>query len=120
MFKLSNNRTAQWPVTLSIPHEDGKVKELKFMATINRLTNAEIEQKDAEIDSRSTLSDLEKMAAVWMKWLAGWTLKDVNGEPIPCTQEALTALFDTPDGTSLITGIAKAVGEVRNGAKAKN
>lgn len=112
MFKIVQNPTYTWPVTVELPTDGGKTEKATFDAEFKRLTQArvdEIRQAVERGEMRDT--DLAREAMV------GWSgVVDGDG-PVPYSEKARDQLLDIP---MVPAAIVMALLGSLSGAKRKN
>ncbi len=111
MFKFAAKRRVLWPVTISVPSDDGsgKIKEHNVKVLFELLNRSEAQEiQDAPEKGEDVLTDKVR----------GWEgIADENGEPIEYSTENLKALLDVPYVERAFSiGLLQA----SNGAPAKN
>jgi len=111
MFKFANKRRVLWPVTISVPTDDGsgEIKEHTVKVQFELLTRTEAKaiQEEPE-DGESVLPDKVK----------GWEgIADEDGNDIEFSSGTLKALLDVP---YIERAFAIGLLQASNGAPAKN
>lgn len=112
MFKIVQNPTYTWPVTVEFPADGGRVEKATFDIEFKRLTQTRLNEiRDAIEKGTITDADLAREAIV------GWSgITDENG-PVPYSEAARDQLLDIP----LVAGaIVMAMFGSIAGAKRKN
>ena len=91
MFKIAENVTYKWPVTVAIPQDGGKFVKATFSAEFKGLTQPEI---DAIIQaSRNGDTD----ADICVSCLVGWSgVKDSDDQDLPYSDAAKERLLAIP------------------------
>lgn len=91
MFKIAQNPTYQWPVTVHIPQDGGKFMKATFTAEFRALAQERIDAVIAE--ARGGDSDADLMS----ECLIGWSgVADADGTDLPYSDEAKARLLDIP------------------------
>jgi hypothetical protein len=89
MFKLAEQRTYKWPVTVHIPADGGKFTKATFTAEFKALPQKEIDRVVEEGRGGDRDADL------CTECLIGWSgVQDENGNDIPFSDEAKAKLLD--------------------------
>ena len=110
MFKLAQNVTYLWPVTVELPAEGGKTEQHTFDAKFKLIPQS-------KIDGYMTGDDTSD-AKIADDILVGWDgITDESGDPVPFTASTKAAILDVPN---VRTAIVKAWGESLLGSKRKN
>lgn len=112
MFKIVQNPTYSWPVTVELPTDGGKTEKATFDAEFKRLTQSRVDEiRQAVERGEMRDSDLAREA------LVGWSgVVDADG-PVPYSEKARDQLLDIP---MVSTAIVMALLGSLNGAKRKN
>lgn len=112
MFKIIQNPTYSWPVTVEFPADGGRVEKATFDIELRRLTQSRLNEIRDAIENGTT-SDVELAREV----VVGWSgITDENGE-VPYSDAARDRLLDIP----LVAGaIVMAMFTSIAGAKRKN
>lgn len=112
MFKIVQNPTYSWPVTVELPTDGGKTEKATFDAEFKRLTQTRVDEiKKAVERGEMTDADLAREA------LVGWSgVVDGDGQ-VPYSEKARDQLLDIP---MVSTAIVMALLGSLNGAKRKN
>lgn len=112
MFKIVQNPTYTWPVTVELPIDGGKTEKATFDAEFKRLTQSRVDEiRHAVERSEMRDSDLAREA------LVGWSgVVDADG-PVPYSERARDQLLDIP---MVSTAIIMALLNSLSGAKRKN
>lgn len=112
MFKIVQNPTYSWPVTVELPTDGGKTEKATFDAEFRRLTQTRVDEiRQAVERGEMRDSDLAREA------LVGWSgVVDADGQ-VPYSEKARDQLLDIP---MVSTAIVMALLGSLNGAKRKN
>lgn len=112
MFKIVQNPTYTWPVTVELPTDGGKTEKATFDAEFKRLSQSRVEEiKQAVERGEMRDADLAREA------LVGWSgVVDENGQ-VPFSEKARDQLLDIP---MVATAIIMALLGSISGAKRKN
>jgi hypothetical protein len=109
MFRIATKRTVEWPVTVSIPQDGGKVMKATFTAHFEILDQARID--DIVFGRDPEQSDLLDAA------LIGWRgVTDETGNELPFTPENKRALLDI---TYVRTALLAAHAQLHRGEAAR-
>jgi hypothetical protein len=113
MFKISQNTTYKWPVTVHVPQDGGKFTKATFTAEFRALPQSEID---------SVLSDLregDRDADLASSCLSGWAnVQDDDGSELPYGDEAKAKLLNIPCvRVALVTAFFESI---NGGARRKN
>lgn len=113
MFKLSQNTTYRWPVTVHIPQDGGKFVKATFTAEFRALPQNEIDQ--VITDAREGDRDADLCA----ECLTGWSgVQDGDGTDLPFSDEAKAKLLNVPYARiALVTAFFESL---NGGARRKN
>lgn len=111
MFKLAQQRSIEWPVTVNIPVDGGKTQKAKFTGEFLVLSQDEI---DAVVLGRDERGRVDLLDVV----LTGWRddVRNEAGEELPFTDENKAALIGIP---YVRAGLFAAYGEIQNGRGAR-
>lgn len=91
MFKISEQRTYKWPVTVHVPQDGGKFTKATFTAEFKALAQSEI---DGVLND---LRDGDRDADLCVECLIGWSgVQDADGTDLPFSDEAKTKLLNIP------------------------
>lgn len=112
MFKIVQNPTYSWPVTVELPTDGGKTEKATFDAEFKRLTQSRVDEiRQAVERGEMRDSDLAREA------LVGWSgVVDADAQ-VPYSEKARDQLLDIP---MVSTAIVMALLGSLNGAKRKN
>ena len=112
MFKIIQNPSYTWPVTVDLPTDGGKTEKATFDAEFRRLTQTRVDEiRQAVERGEMRDSDLAREA------LVGWAgVVDADGQ-VPYSEKARDQLLDIP---MVSTAIVMALLGSLNGAKRKN
>ncbi|GAB5378964.1 MAG: hypothetical protein Alis3KO_01010 [Aliiglaciecola sp.] len=86
-FKLTQDTTVSWPVTLSVPTDGGKIQEQRCHAVFDVLDQATYQKVITKGD-----------VAFLMRVVVGFgeDIQDENGQPLACNKQNKKALFGGP------------------------
>ena len=112
MFKIVQNPTYTWPVTLELPADGGKTEKATFDAEFKRLTQTRVEEIRHSVE-RGEMRDIDLAREVMTGW-AG--VVDADG-PVPYSEKARDQLLDIPQVASAV--VMALLGSI-SGAKRKN
>lgn len=112
MFKIVQNPTYSWPVTVEFPSDGGRVEKATFDVEFKRLSQTRLNEITEAI-GKSTITDGDLAREV----IVGWSgITDENGA-VPYSEAARDQLLDIP----LVAGaIVMAMFNSITGAKRKN
>lgn len=121
-FVLAEDPTVQWPVTVALPADGGKVAEYRFLATIRVLPESGYEELLGNPPEESSLAEiLARNAELLPQLVVGWSgPKTSQGIAVPFSAETLVTEIKGPRGRALSAGLWRAVHEVRFGAALGN
>lgn len=89
MFKLEEQKTVKWPVTVHIPRDGGRTTKAEFTAHFELLPQDEFR----EIYAQENASDEDLLRRV----LTGWDgVADADGGTIACNAETLETMIRIP------------------------
>jgi len=112
MFKIVQNPTYTWPVTLELPIDGGKTEKATFDAEFKRISQSRVDEIRQAVE-RGEMCDADLAREV----LVGWSgVVDGDGE-VPYSEKARDQLLDIP---MVSTAIVMALLGSINGAKRKN
>lgn len=112
MFKLVQNATYSWPVTVDLPIDGGKTEKATFDAEFKRLSQTRVEEIRHAVE-RGEMRDVDLAREV----MVGWTgIVDSDG-PVPYSESARDQLLDIPQVASAL--VLALLGSIA-GAKRKN
>ena len=112
-FKLDQQGTYKWPVTVEVPVDDGRHDKQKFDGEFKRITQSRIREMGQLIET-GDLTDVDLVKEV----LVGWDgIEDDQGNELKFSQSKLKQLLDVP---MVATAIATAFFDSIAGAKRKN
>lgn len=112
MFKIVQNPTYSWPVTVELPTDGGKTEKATFDAEFKRLTQSRVDEIRQAVE-RGEMRD----ADLAREALVGWSgVVDENGQ-VPYSEKARDQLLDIP---MVSTAIVMALLNSLSGARRKN
>lgn len=137
MFKIQSeaNKTINWPVTVEIAADGGKIQKFEFTGIFKLLSD---DEKDAlapavaALDDSAADGDVQKAADLAGAWkesmidqimgvMTGWkSVVGADDQPIEFNRDNLRAAARGPRGVGLLRAINTAVGEISSGARVKN
>lgn len=130
IIKSEKNDTINWPVTVEVAQDGGKLKKYEFTGTFLLLDDDEKEAAAAEIKAANPVTDVaEQGANDWkdasidaiMRVMTGWKgVADAAGTPVEFTRDNLRAAVRSRQGTGILRGINIAMAEISTGSKQKN
>jgi hypothetical protein len=88
MFKIAEKRIVEWPVTIQVPQDGGRVKKVTAQVEFEVIGQSEF---DAIYQGGG--GDAELMQRVVRGWPDG-QFADERGELLPCTPENLARLME--------------------------
>jgi len=112
MFKIVQNPTYTWPVTLEIPTDGGKTEKATFDAEFKRLTQSRVEEIRASVE-RGEMRDIDLAREAMVGWSG---VVDSDGA-VPYSESGRDQLLDIPQVAS---AIVMALLSSISGAKRKN
>lgn len=100
-FVIQQNPTYRWPLTLSLPVDDGKREKSTFTAVFRRLKQSRIEEISRLARSaqygRDEEGELPSDRDVVREVLADWDdVVDDEREPVPFTDSTLSQMLEIP------------------------
>lgn len=100
-FLIQQNPTYRWPLTLSLPVDDGKREKSTFTAIFRRLRQSRIEEISKQARSaqygKEDEAELPSDRDVVREIMAGWDdVIDDEREPVPFTDSALSQMLEIP------------------------
>lgn len=112
MFKITQNATYTWPVSVDFPVDGGKTEKATFDAEFKRLTQSRVDEiKQAVERGEMKDTDLAREA------LVGWSgVVDADGN-VPYSESARDQLLEIP---MVATAIVVALLNSLSGARRKN
>lgn len=112
MFKITQNATYTWPVTLEFPVDGGKTEKATFDAEFRRLTQSRVDEIRQAVE-RGEIKDVDLAREA----LVGWSgVVDSDGN-VPYSESARDKLLDIP---MVATAIVMALLGSISGARRKN
>jgi len=91
MFKIAENPTYKWPVTVQVPKDGGKFVPATFTAELKALGQGDIDRAIA------AASNGDDNADILLEVLVGWSgVQDADGTELPYSEEARAKLLDIP------------------------
>ncbi len=112
MFKIVQNPTYSWPVTVELPTDGGKTEKATFDAEFKRLTQSRVDEIRQAVE-RGEMRD----ADLAREALVGWSgVVDADGA-VPYSEKARDQLLDIP---MVSTAIVMALLNSLSGARRKN
>lgn len=112
MFKIVQNPTYTWPVTVELPTDGGKTEKATFDAEFKRLTQSRVDEIRQAVE-RGEMRD----ADLAREALVGWSgVVDGDGL-VPYSEKARDQLLDIP---MVSTAVVMALLGSLSGAKRKN
>lgn len=112
MFKIVQNPSYTWPVTVEIPGDGGKTEKATFDAEFKRLTASRVDEIRQSVE-RGEMRDVDLAREV----LVGWSgIVDGDGQ-VPYSESARDQLLDIP---MVATAIVMALLGSISGARRKN
>lgn len=112
MFTLAEERSVEWPVKVRVA-KDGKTKIEQFTATF-RIPS--IDEAKAIFSGARSDDAVRDYLAEHMSWAEG-QIVDLQGAPIPCTDEAKAQLLGQ---VNALEAIIEAYIEAAEGGRRKN
>lgn len=112
MFKIVQNPTYTWPVTVEMPVDGGRVEKATFDIEFKRLTQTRLNEIRDAIE-KSAITDVDLSREVITDWSG---ITDADG-PVPYSEAARDQLLDIPLVASAI--VMAFFGSI-SGAKRKN
>jgi hypothetical protein len=112
MFKIVQNPTYSWPVSVELPSDGGKTEKATFDAEFKRLTQSRVEEIRQAVE-RNEMRDVDLAREV----LVGWSgVVDGDGQ-VPFSESAKQQLLDIPMvATAIVTALLGSI----SGARRKN
>lgn len=95
MFTLDLSPSYSWPVSVSLPDDNGQYKEHAFNAKFKRMKQSEIESM-LEAEGMTDRKVAEQV-------MVGWSDVSANGAAVDYSPEAAGVLLDIPGVPSAIT-----------------
>lgn len=112
MFKITQDPTYTWPVSVEFPADGGKVEKATFDAEFKRLTQSRVDEIRLAVE-RNDMRDIDLAREA----LVGWSgIVDANGA-VPFSESARDQLLEIP---MLATSIVVALLNSLAGARRKN
>lgn len=112
MFKITQDRTYKWPVTVHIPADGGKFTKATFTAEFRALAQDVIDGVLDDLRSGDRDADFAR------ECLIGWSsVQDQDGSELPFSDEAKAKLLNIP---YVRTALVNAFFESISGGKRKN
>lgn len=112
MFKITQNATYTWPVSVEFPIDGGKVEKATFDAEFRRLTQSRVDEIRSAVE-RGEMKDTDLAREA----LVGWAgVVDADGN-VPYSEAARDKLLDIPMVASAI--VMALLGSI-SGARRKN
>lgn len=108
-FKLQQDNTVEWPVTISVPVDGGKIQKQRCSAVFDLLDQA-------DYDELITEGDAAFLSRVVIEF--GDDIQDEHGEPLACNDENKRKLFSGP--AYLRVGFITAYHQAFSGVVEKN
>ncbi len=112
MFKIVQNPTYTWPVTVELPADGGKTEKATFDAEFKRLTQSRVEEIRLAVE-RGEMRD----ADLAREAMVGWSGVVNDDGPVPYSEKARDQLLDIP---MVATAIVMALLGSLSGARRKN
>lgn len=112
MFKIVQNPTYTWPVTVEFPSDGGRVEKATFDIEFKRLTQTRLNEIRDAIE-KGTITDGDLAREV----ITGWSGINDDKGPVPYSEAARDQLLDIPLVASAI--VMAMFGSIA-GAKRKN
>ncbi|MGD9539092.1 MAG: hypothetical protein AB7P52_17805 [Alphaproteobacteria bacterium] len=119
MFKLTDDYTYDWPVTIHVPAAGGKKEPHQVTIVYRALAQAEFEQLSREMIGAEPADAEGATLDLFVRIVAGWgkDICDELGAPLSYTRENLAALIARPYvRRAVLQGYIESV----NGAASKN
>jgi len=112
MFKITQDPTYTWPVSIEFPTDGGKVEKATFDAEFKRLTQSRVDEIRQAVE-RNDMRDIDLAREA----LVGWSGIVDNGGPVPYSESARDQLLEIPMvATSIVVALLNSLA----GARRKN
>lgn len=112
MFKITQQPTYSWPVTVELPTDGGKVEKATFDAEFKRLTQTRVDEIRMAVE-RNEMRDVDLAREAMVGWSG---VVDGDG-PVPYSESARDQLLEIPMVSSAI--VTALLGSLA-GARRKN
>lgn len=112
MFKIVQNPTYTWPVTVEFPSDGGRTEKSSFDAEFKRITQSRLNEIRDSIE-KGTITDLDLAREV----VVGWSGVTEDQGPMPYSEAARDQLLEIP---LVAASIVMAFFGSISGAKRKN
>lgn len=112
MFKITQQPTYSWPVTVELPTDGGKVEKATFDAEFKRLTQSRVDEIRMAVE-RNEMRDVDLAREAMVGWSG---VVDGDG-PVPYSESARDQLLEIPMVSSAI--VTALLGSLA-GARRKN
>lgn len=113
MFKIVQNATYTWPVTLELPTDGGKTEKQTFDAEFKRLTQTRVDEIRSAVE-RGEMRDSELAREAMVGWSG---IVDGDGGQVQFSEKSRDQLLDIPQVSGAV--VTALLGSM-SGAKRKN
>jgi hypothetical protein len=138
MFKISSeeNKTIIWPVKVEVAADGGKTQRFEFTGVFKLLNDDQRDALEQATDTPALATEggdaadaAPALAGAWKDAMIDrilWTMTDWKGvvgdddQPLPFSRDSLRAAARGTRGVSVLRAINMAIGEISQGARAKN
>jgi hypothetical protein len=113
MFKIVQNATYTWPVTVELPTDGGKTEKQTFDAEFKRLTQTRVDEIRQSVE-RGEMRDSELAREAMVGWSG---IVDGDGGQVQFSEKSRDQLLDIPQVSgAVVTALLSSM----SGAKRKN
>lgn len=113
MFKIVQNATYTWPVTVELPTDGGKTEKQTFDAEFKRLTQTRVDEIRQAVE-RGEMRDSELAREAMVGWSG---IVDGDGGQVQFSEKSRDQLLDIPQVSgAVVTALLSSM----SGAKRKN
>lgn len=129
VIKSQQDKTINWPVSVEVAADGGKIQKFEFTGTFKRLNDDDKEALAADAKLNEPAEGGEEAANAWkersvdsiMKVMTAWKgVADESGTPIDFNRDTLRTAARSADGLSILRAINIALSEINTGSRAKN
>lgn len=113
MFKIVQNATYTWPVTVELPTDGGKTEKQTFDAEFKRLTQTRVDEIRTAVE-RGEMRDSELAREAMVGWSG---IVDGDGGQVQFSEKSRDQLLDIPQVSGAV--VTALLGSM-SGAKRKN
>lgn len=113
MFKIVQNATYTWPVTVELPTDGGKTEKQTFDAEFKRLTQTRVDEIRSAVE-RGEMRDSELAREAMVGWSG---IVDGDGGQVQFSEKSRDQLLDIPQVSGAV--VTALLGSM-SGAKRKN